>query len=252
VADGVALHTGISCDVIFRASMNFLSTTFAQFYASDGLGSSHMLIAKVPAAIAAMLLMASVSAQAMEFADRPGIIFDVVGSLSAIRGMPTNDYSRRQINKLNILLPVQVAGTKLVERPKPISNVISTKLSQSENRPGRLSAEFSAVAEGSGMRFEYGPGLASGWLKPTATYTVTKFDYRPGPIANLFPTWDAVNITDRGFTSSLSKTTPLYEIQLPEASGVSCVGSMAPCGSLSFTEHFRTGSLSATYHDKRL
>ena len=33
-----------------------------------------MLMAKVPAVLAAVLFMSSVSAQAMEFADRPGIV----------------------------------------------------------------------------------------------------------------------------------------------------------------------------------
>jgi hypothetical protein len=211
------------------------------------LGSFHMLIAKVPAAIAATLFLSSFSAQAMEFADRPGITFDAVSSLS----MPTDDYSRRQIDKLNIFLPVPVAETKLIERPKPISNVIPTKLSQSEIRPGRLSAEFSAVAETSAMRFEYGPGLASSWLKPTATHIGMKVDYHPGPIANLFPTLAAVNITDHGHTSSLTKTIPLSEIQPAESSGGSCVGSMAPCGSPSFAERSRSAE-SEAFHDERL
>jgi hypothetical protein len=113
-----------------------------------------MLIAKVPAVIAAVLFMSSVSAQAMEFADRPGMTLDVVSSLPAFHFILNDDYSRRQINNLNILHPT-VGQIRLAERPKPISNIIPPKLTRTD-RPGRLSVEFSTVTKKFGMKIGHG------------------------------------------------------------------------------------------------
>ena len=97
-----------------------------------------MSILRVPAVMAAVLFMSSVSAQAMEFADRPGVTFDVVGASSATRAMLTDDCSRRQINTYSILLPVAIAETKPADRPRPVSliQIRVTRMILSD-RPGR-------------------------------------------------------------------------------------------------------------------
>jgi hypothetical protein len=215
-----------------------------------------MLIAKVPVSIAAVLLMSSVSVQAMEFANRPGPIFEAVTSAPAIAAMQSEERLRRQITNHNILQPVSVAWMKLADRPRPISNLKRVWVVQRtfQNRPGRLSAEFSAVARTTRINFEYGPGEVSSWLKPNAAPIAMKFNHPPGPIGNLFPPLavDDITFADRGFTSSLTKTNISSAIEPEKGSGRFCVGSMAPCGPLSFGERFTIGILSATYHDDRL
>ena len=210
-----------------------------------------MLIAKVPAVIAAVLFMSSASAQAMEFADRPGPNSETFDSALAVRAMQSEERSNRQLNNHNILHPVSVEWMKLADRPRPISNlkrvwVVQTKL---QNRSGRLSAEFSTVVKGTHIRFEYGPGEVSSWLTPTTTPIAMKFDHHPGPIGNLFPPSGAENIkiADRSFTSSLRTTRIPTEIWPRNGSARLCVGSMAPCGSLNFAE---MGSLSRAYTER--
>jgi hypothetical protein len=138
--------------------------------------------------------------------------------------------ARGCINNQNILHPVSIEWMNLADRPRPISN--------------RLSAEFSAIAKSSRIKFEYGPGEVTSWLKPTETRIVLKASHHRGPIGNLFPPLAAEDIkfADRGFTSSLTKP------NIPSEKGF-CVGSMAPCGRMNFAE---TGSLSAGYNDERL
>jgi hypothetical protein len=217
------------------------------------LGSSHMLTLKVPAAIAAFLLLSSVSAQAMEFADRRGPISETFTSAPTVRGVQSEERLRRQINNHNILQPGSVEWMNLVDRPRPISNLNRVWVVQMtvQNRPGRLSAEFSPVARSSRINFEYGPGEVSSWLRPTASPIAMTFDYHPGPIGNLFPLLVGENIkfADRGFTSSLTKTNIPSEIAPGKGSAGFCVGSMAPCGSLNFAE---MGISSAAYQDERL
>jgi hypothetical protein len=186
-----------------------------------------MLILKVPAVIAAVLFMSSVSAQAMEFADRPGVTFDVVSAGKAIQVTQSDDCSRRQIHKLNVLLTS--ARTKLVGRPGTILNVI-----QNSERPGRLSAEFSNVDKRSGFRFEYGPGELASWLKPTATAVAMKFEDRPGPSTARFKTLAAVSGDSHILTSSLAKPKPPVGVHVRPSAF--CVGSIAPCGPLSFAQ----------------
>lgn len=213
-----------------------------------------MLIVKVPAVVAVVLFLSSVSAQAMEFADRPGLNSAMISSPAAIRALLTGDCSRRQINNRNVLLPPSVTWTKLADRPSSIANRTQIPVAQAI-RPGRLSAEFSSVARKPGIKFEYGPGLASGWLKPSATHIAMKFEHRPGPISNRFITSAAgsIRVGDRDdFTSSLTKTTILPGIERREGSAQFCIGSMAPCGSLSFVELFTIGVQSAAYHEERL
>jgi hypothetical protein len=215
-----------------------------------------MLILKVPALIAAVLSISSVSAQAMEFADRPGPVSGAFNSSSAIRAIASEDRSRRQINNHLIMLPVTATGSKLADRPRPLSNLIRIRVTHRmfEDRPGRLSAEFSAVARASGIRFEYGPGLASSWLKPIAAPTVMKLKHRPAHISNRFKASVAENnkFEDRpGFTSSPAKPTTLFGIQpRPDSAGF-CVGSMAPCDLWSFAKR-RMSIRSAAHHNERL
>jgi len=104
-----------------------------------------MLIAKVPAVVAAVLFMSSVSAQAMEFADRPGPIAENVTSALAIRAIQSEE---------------------LADRPRPNLRQVWVAQGTFQTKLGRLSAEFSAVAKSSRMKFEYGPGEVSSWLKP--------------------------------------------------------------------------------------
>lgn len=169
-----------------------------------------MLIAKVPAVIAAVLFMSSVSAQAMEFADRPGPISETVISALTVRALQSEERPHRQINNHDMLHSVSVAWLKHDDRPRPISNLKRVWVVQMTlpNRPGRLSAEFSAVTKGSRIKFEYGPGKVTGWLKPTATPIAMKFGHHPGPIGNLFLPLAAEDIkfADRDFTSSLTKS----------------------------------------------
>jgi hypothetical protein len=298
VADRCATHESISSVEIPTVNVNFLSMTSAQFYTRDGLGSSHMLIAKVPAVVAAVLFM-SISTQAMEFADRPGMGFDVVSSLPALHFILIDDYSRRQINNINILLPPTVAQTRMVERPKPISNVMPTKVSQSDrpgrlsaefsaasksigikvayrpwmvssriktklveqpklvsniiptevsqsDRPGRLSAEFSAVAKASGIKFGHRrPWMVGSRIKPTATSAAMSFE---DPISSRFRILAALKIKSedrRTFTSSLTKIKTPYGLHHPSSSVEFCVGSIAPCGPLSFAQRSEKGLMRA-------
>jgi hypothetical protein len=210
-----------------------------------------MLIAKVPAVIAAVLFMSSVSAKAMEFADRPGPISEITSAL-AVRAIQSEERSHRQINNENILHSVSVEWMKLADRPRPISNLRQVWVVQRtfQTKPGRLSAEFSAVAKSSRTKFEYGPGEVSSWLKPTVTAIAMNFGHHHGPIGNLFPPSGAENIkfADRSFTSSLRATRIPSEIWPRNGSARLCVGSMAPCGSLNFAE---MGRLPA-YTDERL
>ena len=212
-----------------------------------------MLTLKVPAAIAAFLLLSSVSAQAMEFADRRGPISETFTSAPTVRGVQSEERLRRQINNHNILQPVSVEWMNLADRPRPISNLNRVWVVQMtvQNRPGRLSAEFSPVARSSRINFEYGPGEVSSWLRPTASPIAMTFDYHPGPIGNLFPPLAAEDIkfADRGFTSSLKKSNIPSEMELGKGSAESCIGSMAPCGSLNFAE---LGRLPSAYTDEPL
>lgn len=210
-----------------------------------------MLIAKVPAAVAAVLFMSSVAAQAMEFADRPGPLSETFDSALTVRAMQSEERSPRQINNHSILHPVLIEWLKLADRPRPISKQVWMVQTKFQNRPGRLSAEFSAVAKGSRIKFEYGPGDVTSWLKPSVTPIAMKVGHHPGPIGNLFPPLVAEDIefADRGFTSSLTKINIPSEMKLGKGSAVSCIGSMAPCGSLNFAEMGRLPSVST---DERL
>jgi hypothetical protein len=186
-----------------------------------------MSIVKVPAVIAALLFLSSASAQAMEFADRPGLAPKIINSLSAIPGTQTDDYSRRQINNHNVLLADTAPLAKLADRPGPVSNLIRTNLSQSEDRPGRLSAEFSGVSVGSGIKFEHRPWMVSSRSKAITTRAAMRFEDRPGPMSNRF------TADHRGFTSSLAKTKTPFGLHVRPGAVEFCVGRIVPCGPLS-------------------
>jgi hypothetical protein len=163
------------------------------------------MFVKVPTALAVMLFISTVSAQAMQFADRPGLISEGVSSSAATRALPRDDGLRRQITNRHVLLSNPVTGTKLADRPRPIRIRMAAAEMMFEVRPGRLSAEFSAVVKSHGMRFEYGPGIASGWLKAAAAGTATRLEHRP---ANRFTNWAAgsIKVGHRDdFTSSLTR-----------------------------------------------
>lgn len=211
-----------------------------------------MLIAKVSAVAAAVLFMSSVSAQAMEFADRPGPISETFVSALTVRAIQSEERLRRQINHHNIFLSVSGAWIKLGDRPRAISNVRRVWVQTTfQNRPGRLSVEFSAVAKSSRIKFEYGPGEVSGWLKPNTAHVAMKIADHPGPIGTLFPPLGTENIqlADSTFTSSILKIIIRPGMRPRPASVGFCVGSMAPCGSLNFAQPSRMGSFSAAYHD---
>jgi hypothetical protein len=202
-----------------------------------------MVILKVQAVMAAVLFM-SVSADAMEFADRPGTMFEL-SAPRAIRSMPADDCLRRQIDSHVILLPAQAAERKFSDRPRPVSRVpVRLSATMSGDRRGRLSAEFSAIARGSVIRFEHWAGVVSSRLGPIPAPTAMRFENRPGPILNRFKALAAVSnkfADRRGFTSSLVKTTVEF-----------CLGSIAPCGPVSFVPRLGMDALSAAFHDARL
>jgi hypothetical protein len=81
----------------------------------------------------------------------------MVSSSAATRALPSDDCSRRQITNGDVFLPAPVKGKKLADRPRPISTHLRIAVAEMmfETRPGRLSAEFSAVAKSHGMKFEY-------------------------------------------------------------------------------------------------
>lgn len=196
-----------------------------------------MLILRVPAVIAAVLFMSSASAQALEFVDRQGPISGAFNSSSAVRAIPGDDHSRRQINDAVLLLPATVAETKLADRPRPVSLVRIRVASMMFGKgPGRLSAEFSAIATASRIRFDHRLGVISNHFEPIAMATAVRFENRPGPISNRFKTSPDVSIKfadRRGFTSSLPESTTPFGLHVRPSSVEFCIGSIAPCGLLS-------------------
>jgi hypothetical protein len=156
-----------------------------------------MLNAKVSAVIAAVLFMSSVSAQAMEFADRPGM--RVVSSLPASQGAWVGDLARRQIHQ-----PKSLLGTD--EGTKAILNSIFELLAEAEG-PGRLSDEFSPVVVNSG-NFERRPIMIGGKIKNTIRRAAMRFEDRLGLAPTRLNTATAVTskLAGRIVTSSVRKT----------------------------------------------
>jgi hypothetical protein len=214
-----------------------------------------MSMLRVPAIIAGVLFMSSFSADAMEFADRPGMTSGLSAPL-AIRAMSMSDCLRRQIDGPVILLPVQAAARKLSDRPRPVSLVpIRLSATMLRDRPGRMSAEFSAISIGSDVGREDRAAVQSSHLRLIPAPTAMTFENRPGPISNRFKTLAAASIEyadRRGFTSSLARTDTPPGIQAQTGSLEFCLGSIAPCGPVSFAPRPEMGILSAAYRNGRL
>jgi hypothetical protein len=184
-----------------------------------------MLIAKVSAVVAAVLFMSSVSAQAMEFADRPGITV----ANSAIEVASVRDLARRQINQ-----PESLWGTD--ERTRAILESIFKLLAEPQG-PGRLSAEFSPVVVDSG-KFEHRPIMIGSRIKVVTRRVGMRFEDRPGPATGRLNTLTAVTskLLDRIVTSSVRKSKAPFGLHTRPSAAEFCVGSIAPCGSLNFAQ----------------
>jgi hypothetical protein len=173
-----------------------------------------MLNGKISALVAAVLVMTSASAQAIEFADRPGM--PVVSSMTALQTPSVGDLTRRQIHQ-----PKSLLGTD--ERAMAILNSILA-LAAPEG-PGRLSAEFSQVVSDTG-NFELRPIMIGSSIKYTVRHAAMRFEDRPGPAITS-------KLVDQIVTSSV-KTKASFGRHNRLSTGGFCVGSIAPCGPLSF------------------
>lgn len=128
------------------------------------------------AAIFAILLMSSVSAEAMEFGDRPGLVAEHRSPVVRHKTAST-DRVRRQVDDL---VRFKIGGSMLAERQRPVSMVIHTPLdSLMRDRPGRLSPEFTAVSESSHIRLD-SRHSASIPRKPAVMIVGMRFEDRPG------------------------------------------------------------------------
>lgn len=132
-----------------------------------------MLNTKVTAVIVAVLALSSVSAQAMEFADRPGMA--VVSSKPALQLASEGDSARRQINQRKSLLGADEGTMAIVN-----SILAGTPVTEG---PGRLSAEFSPIAVNLG-NFEHRPVMIGSRIKGTVKRAAMRFEDRPGPALN--------------------------------------------------------------------
>ena len=127
------------------------------------------------AAVIAILLMSSVSANAMEFGDRPGLSSPTVSHTVA-----SVDRSRRQIDAL---AQFKISGLKLADRRRPISNVNHKRLaSLPKDGPGRLSPEFTVVSGGPHIRLDVRHAVSIP-RKPVTMIMGMKFEDRPGSMA---------------------------------------------------------------------
>ena len=149
-----------------------------------------MLNAKVAAALAAILVMSSVSAHAMDFADRPGMT--VISSMPALQVTSVGDLARRQIDQ-----PKSLLGTD--ERTMAILNSILALLAEPKGS-GRLSAEFSPVVGDSG-NFEHRPIMIGSRMKDGIVRAAMRFEDRPGLATVRLTT----KVVDQIVTSSVKK-----------------------------------------------
>ena len=172
--------------------------------------------AKVSAVMAAVLFMSSVSAQAMEFADRPGM--PIVQSMAKPR--VTSDLARRQINQ-----PKSLLGTD--EGSMAILNSIFARLAEPDG-PGRLSAEFSPVVVNSG-NFEHRPIMIGSGMKDTIRRAAMRFEDRPRPAVTS-------KLVDQIVTSSVRRSKAPFGLHIRPSTAEFCVGSFAPCGPISLTQ----------------
>ena len=176
-----------------------------------------MLNIKVSAIVAAVLILSSVSARAMEFADRPGTM--VVGSLPAKLVAQSGDLARRQIHHHKSLL-----GTG--EQTMTIVNSILASLPEG---PGRLSDE-------------YNPGnferQASMFGDRTKDLPRCSFEDRPClSVARVTaPTRLTDKFGDHIVTASVRKIKTPFALHYRPNVAEFCAGSIAPCGSVSFAQ----------------
>jgi hypothetical protein len=184
-----------------------------------------MLNAKVTAVVAAVLVMSSVSAQAIEFGDRPGI--PVVRSMQAVQVTSAGDLARRQIDQPKSLLGAD-------RQTMVILNSIFSLLSETEGR-GRLSAEFSQVAVDFG-NFERRTVMSGRKIKDISRRSITFAD-RPGlATARINPATLTDKLVDRVVTSSVRSVKASFGRHSRPKAAEFCVGSIAPCGSVSFAQ----------------
>lgn len=173
-----------------------------------------MLIAKVSAVVAAVLVMSSVSAHAMEFADRPGT--RVANSMPVLEVSSEGDLARRQIHH-----PKSLLGTD--KRTRDILESIVGLLAEREG-PGRLSAEYSPFVVDFG-NFEHRPIMIGTTAKVATSRAAMKFEDRPRH-----------TVVDQIVTSSVRKSTVPFGLHRRPSAAEFCVGSIAPCGPLSLAQ----------------
>ena len=176
-----------------------------------------MLNRNISALVAAVMVMTSVSAQAMEFADRPGVL---VSSKPAVQASLVGDLARRQIHQ-----PKSLLGTD--KGTMAILNSIFELLAEAEG-PGRLSAEFSPVVVVSG-NFEHRPIMIGSRIKAVIKRAAMRFEDRPrAAVTN--------KLVDQTVTSSLRRFKAPFGLHNGPNAAPFCVGSIAPCGPLGFAE----------------
>jgi hypothetical protein len=141
-----------------------------------------MLISRVQMVLAAVLLMSSASAEAMEFADRPGVMLGLSSAPSS--AVSSQDRLRRQIDRHIALERRVVPMNRLADRPRPVTNLIrGPVVSVFNDRPGRLSAEFSATAVTSGIELK-SRYTGSIHRRPDVVKAAMRFEDRPGFASN--------------------------------------------------------------------
>jgi hypothetical protein len=175
-----------------------------------------MLNGKISALVAAVLVMSSVSAHAMEFADRPGMA--VVSSMPARQAAFVGDSARRQINQRKSLL-----GTD-----DWTMAIVNSILAPEIEGQGRLSPEFSPVIVRND-NFEHRPVMIGSKIKDSVTRAAMRFEDRPGPVITS-------KLVDQIATSSVRKATANFGFHNRPDAAQFCVGSIAPCGPLSFAK----------------
>ena len=135
-----------------------------------------MLISKAAAVVIAVLMSSSVSAEAMEFADRPGTMPGFSSSANG-RMLVKNDRLRRQIDQSAFSVS-RTLPNRIADRPRPLVIHIERQ-SMSQDRVGRLSPEFSALVRYPSIQLD--PlHAASIRRKPVAKTERLKFEDRPG------------------------------------------------------------------------
>jgi hypothetical protein len=196
-----------------------------------------MMILRVPAVVAAVLFMSSVSVEAAGFADRPDMLYG--NALQQIVHV-SKDRLRRQISSHIVFPTAPRLILNFVRIPK-----IHVALAMT---PGRLSPEFSPAIRRPAVNFETWSRLGSG------RYSAMTFKDQPGPMSKrVRMAAPRIIRFDRPAFVPTPKKTAAVRLHSSPSSVNFCVGSMAPCGSLSFAQPSRPNIRSAAYlHDERL